>query len=138
MLQSGMEKLKVRYQSWTWPHRMETEAAMNAPWRSLSKERVFFEGSQEVIPSSSMYMKEEAAGAQGRPLLCFALSQELATCPPLHFSQSAGRATCFLVQPGTPGEGTLKRFQIITMLSAAQTHNCFPPLHHSKGTRRDE
>lgn len=44
MLQSGMEKLKGRYQSWTWPHRMETEAALNAPWRSLSKGRVFLEG----------------------------------------------------------------------------------------------
>lgn len=37
---------------------------------SLDKGKAFLGVSQEVTSSSSMYMKEEAAGAQGRPLLC--------------------------------------------------------------------
>lgn len=44
VLRLGMEKLKDRYQSWIWPHKMETEAAMYALWNSRHLGGVWVKG----------------------------------------------------------------------------------------------
>lgn len=44
VLRLGMEKLKDRYQSWIWPHKMETEAAMYVLWNSRHLGGVWVKG----------------------------------------------------------------------------------------------